>query len=165
MLNKTMHRFSVWFASPAGVLQTFALTILWVIVEHIWRHLDPNGFILLYVLTVYSGITQPVLAYASSVSAAESGLAQQELHAMQRQIADVQNTQTQLLENHVSIMRTILAIAQDIRVTVHDVAEDVEDIVEMTAPDGTVLVTLEPLEARNARSAALPHKGEHPREE
>ncbi|WDL97789.1 hypothetical protein [Alicyclobacillus sp. ALC3] len=153
MLNKTMHRFSVWFASPAGVLQTFALTLLWVIVEHIWPLIDPNGFILLYVLTVYSGITQPVLAYASSVSAAESGLAQQKLEAMQRQMVDVQNTQTQMLENHVSMMRTILAIAQDIR-------EDVEDIVEMTAPDGSVLVTLEPLEARNARSAAVPHKGD-----
>ena len=72
MLDKYMRRFSDWFASPAGVLETFIVTIGVVIIEHIFPRLDPNGFLLLYWLTVYSGVTQNILAYASNVSADKS---------------------------------------------------------------------------------------------
>jgi hypothetical protein len=60
-----LNRFAKWFASSAGVWQTVTFSLVWVAAERIWPHLDPNGFFLLFVFTVYSGITQPILAYSN----------------------------------------------------------------------------------------------------
>lgn len=60
--------FSRWFASAAGVWQTAIVTGLIVGAERVFPHIDPNGFWLLYLLTVYSGITQPALAYVGTLT-------------------------------------------------------------------------------------------------
>ncbi|MFE2998683.1 hypothetical protein ACFXG4_27230 [Nocardia sp. NPDC059246] len=60
--------FDRWFASAAGVWQTFAVTVVIVILERVFPHVDPNGFWLLYVLTIYSGITQPALAHVGATA-------------------------------------------------------------------------------------------------
>lgn len=63
-------RFTNWFCSRGGVWQTSLVTLAIVVTELADRRLDPHGFWLLYLLTVYSAITQPALAYAGSVNAA-----------------------------------------------------------------------------------------------
>jgi type VI protein secretion system component VasK len=49
------------------VWQTLGVCVLIVIVEIAWPTLDPHWFWLLVLLTVYSAITQPALAQATSV--------------------------------------------------------------------------------------------------
>lgn len=121
MLRRFMRRFSDWFASPSGVVETFVVVMGIVVAEVIWPNIDPNGFWLLYALTVYSGITQPILAFASSVSAEET-------IALQKQIRDMQDMQLQLMRNQYDTMRVVLAIAERMRSDIAEIAEDIEEI-------------------------------------
>lgn len=123
MLRRFMYRFSEWFASPSGVMQTFVVTMGIVVIERIWPNLDPNGFWLLYALTVYSGVTQPVLAFAASVSADEAT-------AMQERIQALQESQYQLLKNQADTMRVLLAMAESMQAEIEGIAEDIEEIAE-----------------------------------
>lgn len=59
-------KFARWFASAGGVWQTLGFVAGWVLLEDLHVLHDPNGFELLYWLTVYSAITQPVLAYTNA---------------------------------------------------------------------------------------------------
>lgn len=68
-----MDHFADWFSSVGGVLQTFLLVLLVVVWEVADPHADKHGFWLLYWLTVYSAVTQPVLAF-SNAKAASSAL-------------------------------------------------------------------------------------------
>lgn len=65
MHNTILEAFSRWFASAAGVWQTFLVTLGVVFVEFAYPDLDPNHFGVLFWLTVYSGVTQPALAYVA----------------------------------------------------------------------------------------------------
>jgi hypothetical protein len=60
-----LNKFDHWFGSAAGVLHTL-VAVLAVVVGEVtgWIH-DDHGFWLLFWLTVYSGITQPILAYSN----------------------------------------------------------------------------------------------------
>jgi hypothetical protein len=60
-----LNRFARWFASAAGVWQTVFICLAWVGAEKVFPSSDPNGLILLYVLTIYSAVTQPILAYSN----------------------------------------------------------------------------------------------------
>ncbi len=115
-----MRRFSRWFSSPAGVVETFVVTIVIVIIEHIWPRLDPNGFLLLYWLTVYSGVTQQPLAYAARIAADESSATQAQIHKLQESHA-------QMLRNQTDMMRAIIAIAERIEHGVEEIAEDLRE--------------------------------------
>lgn len=63
-----LNKFNNWFVSDNGVWQTLIVTAAIVVLERIFPQVDPSGFWLLYILTVYSGITQPALARAGRVS-------------------------------------------------------------------------------------------------
>jgi hypothetical protein len=69
MADRLLDRFTTWFCSKGGVWQTTFFTIAIVIAELSDRRLDPHAFTLLAVLTVYSAITQPALAYSGDRSA------------------------------------------------------------------------------------------------
>jgi hypothetical protein len=62
---KALERFARWFASAAGVWQTAIFTGGLILTENLDHSLDPHGFWLLYWLTAYSAVTQPVLAYVN----------------------------------------------------------------------------------------------------
>ena len=62
--------FNRWFVSPEGVWQTFLLVFVAGVVEIADRRLDPHGFWLLWLLTLYSAVTQPALAYSSNEGSA-----------------------------------------------------------------------------------------------
>src|SRR6478752_2237806 len=64
--------FARWFRSPAGICHTIALVAIAVIYEKMFPTSDPNGFWLLYWLTIYSAVTQPVLAYVADVAGAKT---------------------------------------------------------------------------------------------
>lgn len=64
-----LRKFNNWFCSAQGVLQTTVIVMAVVVMEFADRGLDPHAFILMAVLTVYSAITQPALAYAGRTGA------------------------------------------------------------------------------------------------
>lgn len=64
--RRALARFNRWFCSEGGVYQTFIVVLAVVIFELADRGVDPHAFILMAVLTVYSAVTQPALAYAAT---------------------------------------------------------------------------------------------------
>lgn len=70
--DRLLNRFTRWFCSKGGVWQTTGATLAVVAVEVSDRALDPHAFVLMAVLTVYSAITQPALAYSGQTSAART---------------------------------------------------------------------------------------------
>ena len=72
--DRTLARFNRWFCSEGGVYQTFLVVLAVVILEAVDRSLDPHAFVLMAVLTVYSGITQPMLAYANTQAALQADI-------------------------------------------------------------------------------------------
>jgi hypothetical protein len=77
-----LNRFARWFSSAAGVWQTVLFCTTWVTFERVFRQSDPNGFVLLYVMTVYSAVTQPVLAYTNRLDTEKGSLTLQELRSV-----------------------------------------------------------------------------------
>ena len=63
--QRVLVAFDHWFSSSKGVYQTLLITVAIIVAEKIWPHSDPNGFLLLYWLTVYSAVTQPALAHSN----------------------------------------------------------------------------------------------------
>lgn len=127
-LNKFMVVFAKWFASPLGVLETFILTIGWVIVETFNPHLDPNGFFIMYIFTLYSGITQPVLAYSANMSAIEAEKNQELLVQLAKNNIDMMEAILSLMENQEKMLNkfdTILgSIAEDVEQIQDEIAEE-----------------------------------------
>lgn len=70
-----LNRFAQWFASAAGTWQTLIAVAATVVLELTHVIHDNNGFWLLYWLTVYSAITQPLLAYTNKRDASKSDAA------------------------------------------------------------------------------------------
>ena len=66
--QKLLARFTTWFGSGGGVIQTFLATVVVVCVEFLFPQLDKHGIWLLYWLTIYSAVTQPALAHAGAES-------------------------------------------------------------------------------------------------
>jgi hypothetical protein len=77
--DRLLGAFNRWFCSAAGTWHTFIVTGGLVVIEQMFPHLDPHGFWMLYILTVYSGVTQPALAYSGKQSSDQ--LAQLLTHA------------------------------------------------------------------------------------
>jgi hypothetical protein len=73
MIERLLGAFNRWFASAAGVLQTFLMVTAIVVWERFYPHADEHGFWLLYWLTVYSAVTQPALAYIARKSGDDQG--------------------------------------------------------------------------------------------
>ncbi|WP_165821718.1 hypothetical protein [Mycobacterium colombiense] len=63
MSDRLLDRFAAWFASARGVWQTLVVTLAVVAFEVIHPTADPQMLILMAILTIYSAITQPALAY------------------------------------------------------------------------------------------------------
>jgi len=88
--HKALARFTEWFGSGGGVIQTFAVTVLVVVLELAFPRVDPHGFWLLFWMTIYSAVTQPALAY--------SGKSQQLLHEVLKNQGDMLHNQADILE-------------------------------------------------------------------
>lgn len=67
-----IRRFGTWFASAAGVWQTTLFCAVVVCLELAFPRTDPHMFWWLVALTVYSAVTQPVLAYIAAQSSRKS---------------------------------------------------------------------------------------------
>lgn len=123
MIDRLIRRFSVWFSSSGAVWQTTVLVLVWVIAEQVFPQSDPHGFVLLYVLTVYSAITQPALAFASDQAASEA--------------ARATGAARQMLQNQTDTMEAVAAILErmDDNVTQmrHYDAADARDLDEILA--------------------------------
>jgi hypothetical protein len=63
MFHGLLDRFARWFASAAGVWQTLVVTVAWTIVEIVKPGMDPSFLGFMAILTIYSAVTQPALAY------------------------------------------------------------------------------------------------------
>lgn len=72
--NSFLNRFANWFSSAAGVLQTAVIVTLWVVAEYLHYIHDQNMFQLMAWLTIYSAVTQPVLAYSNRQDTTDADL-------------------------------------------------------------------------------------------
>lgn len=81
-----LEKFNTWFGSSIGVWQTVILCALLVVAERLHPNLDPSGFQLLYWLTVYSAVTQPVLAHGNNKSAAKMEALEQQILETEQKI-------------------------------------------------------------------------------
>jgi len=97
-------RFSTWFGSAAGVWQTVAVTALIVAFEHLAPKADPNGFLLLYWLTVYSAVTQPALAYAAAAGSARTEALELRIVSLEEQLV---STVGELQASHAEILELL----------------------------------------------------------
>jgi hypothetical protein len=81
-----LNRFDRWFGSAAGVVQTLVLVLAVVVAEATGLIRDDHGFWLLYWLTVYSAITQPILAYSNRRSVADQASREDLVLELERRI-------------------------------------------------------------------------------
>lgn len=100
MLGGCLPAFAAWFSSGPGVWQTAVVTMAVVVAELIDRSLDPHAFMLMAVLTVYSAITQPALAYAGARSATQMEQVLARLQATEAQNAALLAQVAALLDHH-----------------------------------------------------------------
>lgn len=83
-LTWLLELFNRWFCSAPGVWHTLLAASGVVLIELVIDPgLDPHGFWLLYVLTIYSAVTQPALAYVASKSAQRTDAILTELRKIQ----------------------------------------------------------------------------------
>lgn len=68
-MKRCIGAFGRWFASTGCVWQTTAACLALVAAEARWPSIDPHFFYLLLALTIYSAVTQPVLAYVGMLGA------------------------------------------------------------------------------------------------
>lgn len=83
-MRRPIEAFGRWFASAAAVWQTAALTLAVVIFELADPRADPDAFRFLYWATVYSAVTQPVLAYVGMIGARKTDEVLQRLEAAEK---------------------------------------------------------------------------------
>jgi hypothetical protein len=81
-----LRAFDRWFGSAAGVVQTLILVTATVVAELLGLVRDDHGFWLLYWLTVYSAVTQPVLAYSNRQSGAVQAAREDLMVELERRI-------------------------------------------------------------------------------
>lgn len=63
--TRVLDWFADWFASVGGVWQTLFICCFAVGVEIVFPGIDDHMFYLMGILTLYSGVTQPALAYVA----------------------------------------------------------------------------------------------------
>ena len=100
MTRRLLERFTRWFCSSGGVWQTTVVVLAVVAVECADRSLDPHAFVLMAVLTVYSAITQPALAYSGAVAADRTDTVLSRLAAVEDQNAVLLGQLRALLDHH-----------------------------------------------------------------
>lgn len=82
--TRVLELFNRWFCSAPGVWHTLLAASAVVLIELVVDPgLDPHGFWLLYVLTIYSAVTQPALAYVAAKSAQRTDAILAELRKIQ----------------------------------------------------------------------------------
>lgn len=84
-----LNKFNNWFVSDGGVWQTLLVCLAVVVLEQIFPRVDPNHFAVLYVLTVYSGVTQPALARAGRVAGEQQQQLLERIEALEEQNAEI----------------------------------------------------------------------------
>lgn len=85
MSARILNAFTHWFASAGCFWQTTVVLVGIAAVELKFPHLDPHGFWLLWALTLFSGWTQPALAYGNAQSALQTDALLERLEALERQ--------------------------------------------------------------------------------
>lgn len=83
-MSRAIEAFGRWFASEGSVWQTAALVTAVVIFEFAAPRADPNAFRFLYWATVYSAVTQPVLAYVGMIGARKTDEVLERLEAAEK---------------------------------------------------------------------------------
>lgn len=125
-----MVAFASWFSSEKGVVQTFVVIFAWVIIEQIFPHLDPSGFILMYVLTVWSGVTQNVLGYASNISAEEAKKSQVLLVQLVKNNIEMMEAMSHIMTHLHELISEMKAIGDKDTKIIEELASEVDILLE-----------------------------------
>jgi hypothetical protein len=86
MHTSPLKRFARWFASAAGVWQTATLVLTWYVAEATGLIRDDQHFQMMVWLTIFSAVTQNILAYANRMDTAQGDLILAELRAIIQRI-------------------------------------------------------------------------------
>lgn len=93
--NSLLTAFGRWFPASAGVWQTFLAVGVLTVLENTEILHDDHGFWLLYWLTVYSAVTQPVLGYVNRIDTARADAV---LKQVQEILENIQAQESEELE-------------------------------------------------------------------
>lgn len=92
-------RFGRWFASSAGVWQTAVLVTVWWLAEFFGLLHDPQHLQLCVWLTIYSAVTQPVLAWVNKQDSAQGNLLLREIRSIAAAIETKEDSELGLLQS------------------------------------------------------------------
>lgn len=101
--SAAIEAFTNWFTSPAAFIQGTVVTVVWLVAVLVG--FDPRGWWLLFVFTVFSGITQFPLAYAARRAADASDRA---LAEIDREMEILE----QLATNSIDTLRALLHLLE-----------------------------------------------------
>jgi len=126
--NRILAGFARWFGSSGGVWQTCILLLFLVLLEFGHVIHDPQGFWVLYWCTVYSAVTQPVLAYANKQDTAQGNEIQAELQALLAKINDsVISIEEKEDEELIRLQSVMTRIVNEVREQVEESVSDLEE--------------------------------------
>jgi hypothetical protein len=111
--TKMLEAFAKWFASGAGVWQTFLVSLAVVAAEFIWPNMDPNKYWVLFWFTIYSGVTQPALAYVAVQSEAAREAEQAQTDSILHHLEGMLRRGVQLDEGALTVLRSIAEDKRD----------------------------------------------------
>jgi hypothetical protein len=81
-----LKRFARWFASASGVWQTATLVLAWYVAEASGFIHDNQHFQMMVWLTIFSAVTQNILAYSNRQDTEQGDLILAELRAVMQRI-------------------------------------------------------------------------------
>lgn len=102
-----LNRFARWFASSGGVWQTAGLVGLVVVLEYTHVIHDTSMFQLMAWLTIYSGVTQPVLAYANRQDTSQGDLILARIEEISARIEAKEDQEIAILSSNGHIAATV----------------------------------------------------------
>lgn len=102
-MNRYLIAFERWFSSSRGVYQTAAITAAVIVLEYTHVIHDRGMFEFMAWLTIYSGVTQNILAYSNRRSVDEAKLEEALNRALDEREVALGEEMLALLKEHIKI--------------------------------------------------------------
>lgn len=101
-MNRYLIAFERWFSSSRGVYQTALLTAAIIVLEYTHVIHDKGMFEFMAWLTIYSGVTQNILAYSNRRSVDQARVEEAVNRALDEREVAIGEEMLALLKKHVS---------------------------------------------------------------
>lgn len=123
--------FSDWFGSIVGFKQQTMFMMGWTLIAIVFPVVDPNMLHLMVFLTIYSGITQPVLALGNTKTAElMMTLLRNNVHQMEAMKKIIEH-QNEMIQRQQCVLEEIKQVRELDSKIILEMAEDIEELVEV----------------------------------